>query len=156
MTMTLTPLIAIHMSAAIAATVIGPFALWARLGRQQHPRLHRAFGYAWVTLMVVTAASAMFIRDFRLPNLAGFTPIHLLVPVTALGLVGAFWLLARGNVNGHRKTMVGLYLGACLVAGAFTLLPGRYLGDLVRGQWLGLNVTSNAVATLESNANQQP
>ena len=32
--------------------------------------------------MVVTAVSALFIRDFRMPNLAGYTPIHLLVPVT--------------------------------------------------------------------------
>jgi hypothetical protein len=31
-----------------------------------------------------------------------------------------------------------LYFGACIVAGGFTLLPGRYLGDLVLGQWLGL------------------
>ena len=92
--MQLTPLIAIHMSAAIGAVLIGPVALWARKGRAQRPRLHRAFGYAWVTLMIVTALSAIFIRDFALPNLAGYTPIHLLVPVTVLGLVGAFYALA--------------------------------------------------------------
>ena len=34
--------------------------------------------------------------------------------------------------------MQRLYVGACLVAGAFTLLPGRFLGQLVLGQWLGL------------------
>lgn len=34
--------------------------------------------------------------------------------------------------------MQRLYVGACLVAGAFTLLPQRYLGELVLGQWLGL------------------
>jgi uncharacterized membrane protein len=34
--------------------------------------------------------------------------------------------------------MVSLYLGACVTAGAFTLLPGRYLGQLIWGQWLGL------------------
>ena len=78
--MQLTPVIAIHMSAAIGALLLGPVALWARKGRLQRPRLHRAFGYAWVTLMIVTAVSAIFIRDFKLPNLAGYTPIHLLVP----------------------------------------------------------------------------
>ena len=129
--MQLTPLIAVHMTAALGAIVIGPVALWARRGASQRPRLHRAFGYAWVTLMVLTAVSAIFIRDTRLPNLAGFTPIHLLVPVTLAGLFGAFWYLARGNIAAHRKTMQGLYFGACLVAGAFTLLPGRYLGTLV-------------------------
>lgn len=135
--MQLTPLIAIHMTAAIGALATGPVALWARKGRAQRPRLHRAFGYAWVTLMIITAVSAIFIRDFRLPNLAGFTPIHLLVPVTLFGLFGAFWFLAHGNIAGHRKAMQRLYFGACVVAGGFTLLPGRYLGQLLWGQ-LGL------------------
>ena len=135
--MQLTPLIAIHMTAALAAVATGPVALWARKGRAQRPRLHRAFGYAWVTLMIITAVSAIFIRDFRLPNLAGYTPIHLLIPVTLFALFGAFWFLARGNIAGHRKTMQSLYIGACLVAGIFTLLPGRYLGSLLWGQ-LGL------------------
>jgi uncharacterized membrane protein len=135
--MQLTPLIAIHMTAALLAVVTGPVALWARKAATQRPRLHRAFGYAWVTLMVVTAVSAIFIRDWDMPNLAGFTSIHLLIPVTLAGLFGAFWFLAKGNVKGHRKTMQGLYFGACVVAGAFTLLPQRYLGSLLWGQ-LGL------------------
>ena len=135
--MQLTPLIAVHMTAAILAVATGPVALWARKGRLQRPRLHRAFGYAWVTLMLVTAVSAIFIRDFGLPNLSGYTPIHLLIPVTLVALFGAFWFLARGNIAGHRKTMQRLYIGACLVAGLFTLLPGRYLGHLLWGQ-LGL------------------
>jgi len=136
--MPLTPVIAIHLSAALAATVIGPFALWARRGRTQRPRLHRAFGYAWVTLMVVTAVSALFIRSSTIVNIKGYTPIHLLIPVVFGLLIMAFWLLARGNIQGHRKAMLRLYLGACVVAGGFTLLPSRYLGQLVWGQWLGL------------------
>lgn len=135
--MELTPLIAVHMTAAITATAIGPVALWARMGRSQRPRLHRAFGYAWVTLMVVTAISAIFIRDFTLPNIAGYTPIHLLVPFTLFGLFGAIVYMLRGDITNHRKTMQRVYIGACLVAGVFTLLPGRYLGRLLWTQ-LGL------------------
>jgi uncharacterized membrane protein len=131
--MELTPVIAVHMTAALGALATGPVALWARRGRLQRPKLHRAFGYAWVTLMLVTAISAMFIRDFALPNVAGYTPIHLLVPVTLAGLFGAFYKLARGNVRGHRLVMQNLYFGACVVAGAFTLLPGRYLGRMLWG-----------------------
>lgn len=136
--MTLTPLVAVHMSAALTALALGPVALWARHGRSQHPRLHRAFGYAWVTAMLATALSAVFLRSGELPNLGGFSPIHLLIPVTLFGLFGAFWFLLRGNVRGHRRTMQGLYAGACVVAGLFTLLPSRYLGHLVWQQWLGL------------------
>jgi uncharacterized membrane protein len=135
--LTLTPIVAVHMTAALLAIATGPVALWARKTRVQRPKLHRAFGYAWVTLMLVTAFSAMFIRNWSSPNLAGYTLIHLFVPTTLIGLVVAFWFLAKGRINGHRKTMQGLYVGACLIAGAFTLLPGRYLGNLVWTQ-LGL------------------
>ncbi len=135
--MDMSPIIAVHLSAVGSATVLGPVALWARRAREQRPRLHRAFGYAWVTLMLAAAISALFIRDFRLPNINGYTPIHLLIPVVVGLLVLAFWFLARGNIRGHRLTMQGLYIGACLVAGAFTLLPSRYLGKLL---WGGLGL----------------
>jgi len=136
--MNMSPVIAIHLSAICSATLLGPVALWARRSGDQRPRLHRAAGYAWVTLMLVAATSAIFIRDYRLPNINGYTPIHLLIPVVYGMLMLAFWFLAKGNIRGHRKTMARLYVGACIVAGAFTLLPGRYLGNLVLGQWLGL------------------
>ncbi|MDB5870898.1 MAG: putative rane protein [Ramlibacter sp.] len=136
--MPLAPEIAIHVTAAIGAVVTGPIALWARRGRLQRPKLHRAFGYAWVTLMIVTAISALFIQGGRLPNIAGFSPIHLLVPVTLVALFASFYLLAKGNITGHRLVMQRLYIGACVVAGSFTLLPNRFLGHLVLGQWLGI------------------
>ena len=134
----MTPTIAIHLSAALSATILGPLALWARLGRAQHPRLHRAFGYAWVTLMLVAAISAIFIRSTTIVNIQGYTPIHLLIPVVFVSLFFAFRRLLRGNIDGHRSIMLRLYIGSCLVAGAFTLLPSRYLGRLIWGEWLGL------------------
>ena len=136
--MPLPPLIAAHLAAALTALALGPLALWARQGRTSRPCLHRAVGYVWVTLMLTTALSALFIHDHRLPNIAGYTPIHLFVPFTLLGLWRAFRQLALGNIAGHRRTMQGLYYGACVVAGAVTLLPSRYLGQLVWHQWLGL------------------
>lgn len=136
--MNMTPVIAIHLSAALAATVIGPLALWARKGRTQHPRLHRAFGYAWVTLMVVTAVSAYFIRSQNLPNINGFTLIHLLIPTVFVALFGALWYLAHHDIAGHRRVMQITYVAACIVAGGFTLLPSRYLGNLLWNQWLAL------------------
>ena len=136
--MTLTPTVAIHLFSALAALSLGPVAIWARRGATVWPRLHRAFGYAWVTVMVVAAVSAMFLRDFRLPNIWGYTPIHLFVPLTAMGLFKSFRALAQGDIARHRKEMQGLYYGACLGAGAFALLPSRFLGQLVWHQWLGL------------------
>jgi uncharacterized membrane protein len=134
---TLTPLIAVHATAAVGAIVTGPVALWARKGAQLRPKLHRGFGYAWVTLMVITAVSAIFIHVSGLPNLGGFTPIHLLIPFTLLGLFGAFRALARRDIATHRQIMQRLYYGACLLAGMFTLMPNRLIGHFVWSQ-LGL------------------
>jgi uncharacterized membrane protein len=131
MTTTLTPLIAVHMSAALSAVALGPFALWARLRTKQHPKLHRAFGYAWVTMMLVTATTAIFIQS-GLPSswvYAGYSPIHLLILVTYFSLFGAFWFLAKGNIAAHRSTMLNLYVWACVVTGGFTFMPGRFMHE---------------------------
>ena len=82
-------------------------------------------------MMIVSAVAAMFIRDYRLPNIGGYTPIHLLIPYTLFWLVYAFRALAMKEIEKHRKAMIDLYLGACIAAGAFTLLPSRYLGSIV-------------------------
>jgi uncharacterized membrane protein len=135
--MQLTPVIAIHLAAALTATAIGPLALWARKGATQRPRLHRAAGYAWVTLMVATAVSAIFISGGNGPRWGSFGLIHLLIPVTLGMLVLSFIYLARRNIAGHRVVMQRIYIGACIVAGGFTLLPGRFLGHSLWSQ-LGL------------------
>jgi len=136
--MQMSPIIAVHLTAAVSALVLGPVVLWARRGRTQRPRLHRALGYAWVTLMVMTAVSALFIRDFKLPNIGGYTPVHLLVPLVFFGLTRAFWKLTKGDIRSHRISMQVTYISACIVAGGFTLLPSRHLGQILWGQWLGL------------------
>jgi uncharacterized membrane protein len=136
--MQLSPLVAVHLAAAVCALATGPVALWARKGATQRPQLHRAFGYAWVTLILVTAISAIFISGDNLPHIGGFGPIHVLIPVTFGVLVRSFWYLAQGNIAGHRKTMQLLYIGSCVTAGAFTLLPSRLLGHLLWVEWLGI------------------
>ncbi len=137
MNTSLTTVVAIHLTCALAALLLGPLVLWTRLGVTPHPLLHRSLGVTWVVLMLATAMSALFIRHTDWQLSLGFTPLHLFVPLTLWSLLGAFRHLARGNVQGHRAAMQGLYLGACLGAGVFTLLPQRLLGQWVWGQWLG-------------------
>ena len=103
----LSPLIAIHLTLALAALVLGPLALWARKGSCWH----RAAGYAWVTLMLGAALSAVFIAR-------------------------AIWYVSHGNVLGHRRAILGSYAGL-VIAGGFALLPSRRLGMLVWQDWLG-------------------
>ena len=40
-------------------------------------------------------------------------------------LVLAIRAIRRGDVKGHRNWMIGLYTGALVITGGFTLLPGR-------------------------------
>ena len=128
------PAVIVHLFLALGALVLGPLALSARKGS----RLHRASGYMWVTLMLGAALSSLFIRDFRLPNVMGYTPIHILTAVTLVGIVAALVFVARGNIAAHKHTMWRVYLVGCVGAGVFALLPSRVLGQLVWHQTLGL------------------
>lgn len=123
------PLIFFHLVTAVGALLLGIVMLSRRKGTGSH----RLLGWAWVALMGSTALATVFIRDYRLPNLFGYTPIHLLTITVAVLLPLAVLHARRGNVRGHRRTMTGLYIGACIVAGLFTLLPGRFLGSLLWG-----------------------
>ncbi|WP_280154972.1 DUF2306 domain-containing protein [Piscinibacter sp. XHJ-5] len=130
----MSPAVIVHLVFALAAFVSGPVALLARKGT----RWHRASGYVWVTLMFGAALSSLFIRDFRLPNIAGYTPIHLITIGTIAALAGALYAVAHRNIRRHRRAMWGAYLGGCVVAGLFALLPGRFLGHWLWHQTLGL------------------
>lgn len=50
------PIIAIHICFAVSAVLLGPIALWARLGRMVHPRLHRAMAGSLVWWGLLVAA----------------------------------------------------------------------------------------------------
>lgn len=129
----LPPAVQLHLVLALAALVLGPLALRARKGS----RLHRASGYAWVALMLGAALTSVFIRDRGLPNLGGYTPIHLLTLLTFAGVGSAIVAIAQGRVSAHRHGMQATYWGGCVAAGAFALLPGRFLGHLVWHQSFG-------------------
>jgi uncharacterized membrane protein len=123
------PLIFAHMLAALGALLLGIVILSRRKGTTSH----RALGWVWVALMGGTALTSAFIRDYRLPNLFGYTPIHAFTLFVAVMLPLAVLHIRRGNVEGHRRAMKGLFIGGCVVAGLFTLLPVRFLGSLLWG-----------------------
>jgi uncharacterized membrane protein len=129
----LPPAAIVHLFFAVAALVLGPIALWLRKGS----RLHRGTGYAWITVMAGAALSSVFIRDFKLPNVWGYTPIHILTVATFVGIGLGVWHISQHRVMRHRQTMQLTYV-AVLAAGAFALLPERYLGSLVWHHATGL------------------
>jgi uncharacterized membrane protein len=123
------PLIFFHLVTAVSALLLGAVILSRRKGTFSH----RTLGWAWVLLMGSTALATAFIRDYRLPNIGGYTPIHFFTLFVAVLLPYAIWQIRRGNVRAHRRAMKGVFIGGCLVAGIFTLLPGRFLGSLLWG-----------------------
>lgn len=118
--------IQLHALAAMGALGLGVVQFTAPKGTIPH----RTLGYVWVTLMVITAVSAYFIRSR--PD-DGFTWIHLLIPVTLFGTVGLALQARRGFSGKHRNTALFLFVSALLVPGAFTLLPGRLMNTVIFG-----------------------
>jgi uncharacterized membrane protein len=129
------PLVFAHLVLALGALAVGAVVLGQRKGTGTHRRL----GWAWVLLMSGTALTSAFIREYRMPNIAGFGPVHVFTAVVAVLLPRAVWLIRQGRVTAHRNTMKGLYFGGCVLAGVFTLLPSRFLGGLLFQHLPGLS-----------------
>ncbi len=127
------PLIFFHLVTALLALLLGA----VMLARRKGTRSHKALGWAWVVLMGSTALPSAFIRDYGMINLAGITPIHAFTVLTAVSLPRGIWAIRHGDVAAHRRHMTRLYVGACVLAGVFTLLPGRFLGHLLWRHALG-------------------
>lgn len=125
--LTAPPAVTIHAFAAIAAVLLGALVLFRRKGTP----LHKAMGRTWVGLMLIVATSAIFINEIRL--IGPFSPIHIFVVFTYVGVVQGIRYIRAGNVLAHRATMQSLYFGALGLAGAFTLLPGRRMHDVLFG-----------------------
>jgi uncharacterized membrane protein len=115
--------IQLHLATVVPAFLIGT---WMIFFSTKGAPFHRAFGYVYLTLMSVTAIAALFIQEaMRDGPLFGFSPIHLFVPLTLFGVVGALRGAWTHNIPMHRGSMIGVYSGGILIAGGLTFLPGR-------------------------------
>jgi uncharacterized membrane protein len=81
--------------------------------------------------MVVVAASSFFIHDLRVWG--PWSPIHLLSVFTLAMLPLAVMHARRHRVARHRSAMVAIFTGALVIAGLFTLAPGRIMHAVVFG-----------------------
>jgi uncharacterized membrane protein len=108
-----------HILAAAAALALGSWQLLTRKGGQSH----RARGYGWIGLMAALALSSFGItgEDGRYSWIHGISvAVLVLLPLAALHA-------RAGRIGAHRGMMLGLFFGALIITGAFTLMPGRLM-----------------------------
>jgi uncharacterized membrane protein len=117
----------VHAFVALAAFAVGVL----QLSRLKGDRLHRVLGYAWVAMMLAVAVSSFGIHELK--QWRGFSWIHLLSIAVIVNAPLAVMYARQGNVSGHKLAMIGLFVGALVIAGLFTLLPGRIMHAVVFG-----------------------
>jgi uncharacterized membrane protein len=121
------PAIPLHAFAAMGAFALGLMQFAAPKGTLPH----RTIGWIWIALMAVVAGSSFWIHQIRL--IGPWSPIHLLSIFTLVMLPLAVWKAHTHQVAAHRWIMTFTFLGALVIAGLFTLLPGRIMHRVVFG-----------------------
>ena len=119
--------IKVHLATVIPAFFIGS---WLIFFSTKGARLHRALGATYLVLMTVTAITTLFVRVLNPGHLSW---IHLFIPLTLYGVTGSVLALRRHDIAAHKRAMIGTYVGALLIAGAFTFVPGRLMHTVFFG-----------------------
>jgi len=115
--------VTIHVATVLPAIPLGGYLLLAPKGTKWHKKL----GKLWVALMLATALSAVFINyggglDFAIG------PIHIFVPMTLWASYKLVATARRGDMKGHKKEILSLYLGALMIPGIASIaIPGRLM-----------------------------
>lgn len=132
-------IIYVHGFFALAAIPVGLYIFFKKKGTKQH----RFIGRVWVSFLFIVSFTALFITSPMTDSV--FDPrfyswIHLLIPFTAGNLIYSVLSIRKfkktkleKHKNAHIRSMVGVYFGALLVAGAFTLMPGRMFHEIIFG-----------------------
>ncbi len=121
------PAIPFHAFAAMGAFVLGLVQFAAPKGTLPH----RTIGFIWVGLMAFVAGSSFWINQLRV--VGPWSPIHLLSIFTLVMLVMGVVAAHRHDVRHHTIAMISIFAGALVIAGLFTLVPGRIMHKVIFG-----------------------
>lgn len=139
------PAVQIHVAAVLPAAVLGAYILLNSKGTP----LHRLLGKIWMVLMAITSLSSFFIHEINLFH--GFSPIHLLSVFVLAGIWQSISAARAHNIRAHKASAIGMYFGGIVVAGLFTLVPGRIMNAVVFAggpSWVLLLTLGGIVAIL--------
>lgn len=119
-----------HLATVIPSVFIGAYLLIVKKGTSGH----RLLGKIYMTLMMTTAIITLFMPALVGPQLLNhFGWIHSFSFLTIYTVPTAIIAIKKGKIKTHQRKMVLLYVGAILIAGAFTFMPGRYMHELFFG-----------------------
>ncbi|MDA9154262.1 DUF2306 domain-containing protein [Gammaproteobacteria bacterium] len=128
-----TLILSLHALPGLLAVILGSIVLLSKKGTKTHKRR----GYIWLGLMLLISLTAIFIQEI---NPGSYSLIHLLIPWTIFSIIFGIYAIKKFKVtknkvwrNLHQWTMIGLFVGALVIAGAFTLMPGRMLNEIIFG-----------------------
>jgi uncharacterized membrane protein len=121
------PVVQVHAFAAMTALALGV----AQLAAPKGTLPHRTIGWIWVVLLLAISASSFFIHGIRMWG--EWSPIHILSVFTPLMLLLGVFAARRHDIRTHQITMVSIFAGALVLAGIFTLVPGRIMYAVVFG-----------------------
>ena len=116
--MNVSQLVLLHLASVTAAFLIGSYLMLVRKGTP----VHRALGKTYMLLMLGTAIVALLMPAAHpyLFDHFGLLPVAYYVPT-------AYAAVRRCDIRRHRNSMIGLYIGALVIAGLFAFTPGRLL-----------------------------
>jgi len=123
-------LVYFHLLTVLPCIFLGGYLLAARKGGL----LHRKIGMAYMVLMSLTALIALFIPAGVGPRfLNHFGYLHLLSLIVIWTVPTSLIAVKKGDIKSHQRKMLILYVSAILIAGGFTLFPGRFLHEVFFG-----------------------
>lgn len=117
-------LMQLHLATVVPCVVLGLVAFGIKKGTTRH----RIIGGTYMVLMLATSLVTLCMPAIVGPRwMNHFGVIHTFSVLTLVSVPYAYWSIRRGNVVAHQSSMIGVYIGAIVIAGGFTLMPGRYL-----------------------------
>ena len=121
----------LHAVCAFVSFLLGTYVLLNPKGTPRHMQIGRIY----LGLMVFVSLSALLIREI---DDNSYSVIHILIPVTLALLAISIISVRKFRITRdskllmrHKMTMIFTYVGGLLIAGAFTLAPGRILHRLI-------------------------
>ncbi len=119
----------IHLIAVIPCMAMGVYLIYFS---KKGANLHRGIGGTYMILMLIQAIVSLGMNARVGPQfLNHFGWIHLLSFLTIYTVPKSYFYLRQGNFKAHARSMLLLFWGGLVIAGGFTLVPGRFLHQLL-------------------------